>query len=205
MLTHRNTTHKKMGQKILIVEDDPVIATDLKLLLNVKGYTIAGTVSNATKAIDKLSTDIDLVILDINLGSGPSGISVAKSINEKYKIPYIFLTSYSDDTTLQLAQEQRPHGYIVKPFHQPTLLSTVKIVLANASREKTPLDFSKFDIRLTKQEKKICLRLYQGGSYQTIAEKEHISINTVRYHVKNLYTKFDVRNKIELLNKFIHN
>ena len=78
---------------ILIVEDDPVIGTDIKSLLRHEGFGIAGVAHNAIKALDMLSNrQPNFAILDIHLGVGDTGIQVAEVIHDQYQIPYIFLS-----------------------------------------------------------------------------------------------------------------
>ena len=123
-------------KKILIVEDDPIIAHDLSILLQKRGFQVISVAHKADKAIDQLSKgNIDLAILDIHLGPGDSGIDVARIIKTKFKIPYIFLTSFSDTETLQAAQEQGPYGYLVKPFQEQTLYTTISIALSNFEKQ----------------------------------------------------------------------
>ena len=189
---------------VLIVEDDPIISHDISIILKNKGYTIAGIAHNAVRAIDQLSSkQIDLAILDIHLGKGDTGIDVAKIIHEKYKLPYIFLTSFSDEATLEAAQEQGPYGYLVKPFQEATLLSTVSLALSNHKKSKTALHLNHDHIQLTEQEKILCSSLYKGLSYQQIADHMQVSINTVRYHIKNIYLKYDVNTRAALIAKLI--
>jgi len=190
--------------KILIVEDDPIISHDIELILNKEGYEVVGRAYNATKAIDILASGtIDFVLLDIHLGRGENGIHVAGKINSQYKIPYIFLTSFSDKETLSAAMEHGPYGYLVKPFQEATLLSTVALALNNFRLQSNKPQFKTDGVELTDQEQKICKGLFDGKSYQAIADEHFISINTVRYHVKNMYLKFDVKGRAELVNKLL--
>ncbi len=189
---------------VLIVEDDPIIAHDISIILEKHGHSIADICHKPVKAIDRLSKgDMDIVILDIHLGTGPSGIDIAKVIHDTMDLPYIFLTSFSDQETLQAAQEQGPYGYLVKPFQEATLITTLSIALSNHQHKSKKVDFDHLKISLTDQERKICKGLTAGGSYQQIADELFISINTVRYHVKNLYLKFDVSSRAELINELI--
>lgn len=185
---------------ILIVEDDPIIAHDISIILQKHSYDISGVCHKGTKAIDRLSKGrIDAVILDIHLGTGQSGIDVARVIHKTYDLPYIFLTSFSDSETLQAAQEQGPYGYLVKPFQEATLITTLAIAISNHQLQSKSIDFSNLSTALTEQEEKICRALYEGKPYQCIADDQHVSINTIRYHVKNLYTKFDVNSRAALI------
>ena len=188
------------SNRILIVEDDPIIAHDLSLLLQKKGFQIVAVAHRADKAIDLLSKqNVDLAILDIHLGSGETGIDVARFIKTKFKIPYIFLTSFSDAETLQAAQEQGPYGYLVKPFQEQTLYTTIAIALSNFERQNEKLNLEKLEKSLTDQEKSICRLMFEGKSYQEIADGLSVSINTIRYHVKNLYVKLQVNSRAELV------
>ena len=187
-------------KRILIVEDDPIIAHDLSILLEKQGFQIVAVAHKADKAIDHLSKQhVDLAILDIHLGPGDSGIDVARTIKTKVKIPYIFLTSFSDSETLQAAQEQGPYGYLVKPFQEQTLYTTISIALSNFDRQNEKINFEKLEIKLTDQERPICKLMFEGKSYQDIAEELNVSINTIRYHIKNLYGKFQVNSRAELI------
>ncbi len=185
---------------VLLVEDDPIISHDLSLILEQNGYSIAKICHRSDRAIDALSKyAIDIAILDIHLGRGGSGMDVAAVIHEHYDMPYIFLTSFSDTDTLSTAQEYSPYGYLVKPFQEATLLTTLAIAKANHSKLNKGLSFDHLPVSLTAQERTICEQLSTGKSYQQIAEDIHVSINTVRYHVKNLYEKLQVNSRSGLL------
>lgn len=194
----------KAHLSILIVEDDPVIAHDISVVLKKEGYRVSGVSHNYDKALDMLvNREFDLAILDVNLGPGKSGIDVAEVIKSKYFKPFIFLTSYSDKDTLTAAQEQCPYGYLVKPFQEATLLSTISIALSNHKQLKKEIDFNQLGVDLTKQEQKVCEHLCKGKTYQEIADTEFVSINTIRFHTKNVYMKFDVSGRAELVGKLI--
>ncbi|MFK7771237.1 MAG: response regulator [Saprospiraceae bacterium] len=192
--------------RILIVEDDPIIATDIKLLLRKERFLVVGHAKNAIRAYDLLvSTNPNFIILDIHLGTGPSGIDVAEIIHNKYNLPYIFLTSFSDLDTLTAAQEQGPYGYLVKPFQEKTLLTTIAIAWSNHQRlaTKNELSFDKLDVNLTSKEKEICQLLFSGDSYKQICKTLIISMNTLKFHVKNIYSKLEVTGRAELTHKFL--
>ena len=128
---------------VLIVEDEAVIAADIRSLLRSEGCKIAGVAYNGSRALDLLSsTNPNFAILDVHLGTGPSGIDVAEVIHSKYRIPYIFLTSFSDEHTLSAAQEQGPYGYLVKPYQERTLLTTISIAWSNYKRQEKQDDWN---------------------------------------------------------------
>ena len=187
--------------KILIIEDDPIIATDIKSLLRSEGFHVVGVAKNALRAYDLLkAANPNFAILDIYLGTGPGGIDVAEVIHDQYKIPYIFLTSFSDEETLTAAQEQGPYGYLVKPFQEKTLITTISIAWSNYQRlqQQNEINFTRFGVKLTEQEERICRLLCRGASYKQICEQLFISMNTLKFHVKNIYSKFDVAGRAEL-------
>ncbi len=191
--------------KILIVEDDGIIAEDLNSLLCEKGYSVIGVAHNGTEALDMLETrKPDFAVLDINLGSGMSGLDVAKVVHEKHDLPFIFLTSFDDDSTLEQAQSFGPYGYIVKPYQERTLLTTIKTAISNFRKSQTnpTLCRNKLDEistqKITNQEFKIVECLLKGLPYQQIANELFISINTVKFHAKNIYIKLDINGRAEL-------
>ncbi|MFK7758011.1 MAG: response regulator transcription factor [Flavobacteriales bacterium] len=191
--------------KILVVEDDGLICEDISSLLEVNGYSVIGMAHNGIQAIDMLlNRTPDFVLLDINLGVGLSGIDVAKVIHDKYKVPFVFLTSYDDEDTLKAAQEHSPYGYIVKPFQDRTLLTTIKMALFNhdSMKNKKVIDKEKLEAKthkkFTSQELKTLKLLLDGLSYKNIGEELFISVNTVKHHVKNLYQKLEIKSRAEL-------
>ncbi len=115
---------------VLIVEDEFTIALDIQERLKQMDYSVIGIASDYDKAIPFLfHSEPDIALLDINLGTGKSGIDLALLIYEKFEIPVIFLTAYSDDTNFEKAQEAHPMGFIVKPFKDEDLNHGIKLAL----------------------------------------------------------------------------
>jgi CheY-like chemotaxis protein len=116
--------------RILIVEDEPMVASILKRRLEVLGYQIAGMVDNGTDAVASAGeVEPDIVLMDIFLPGGLDGIEAARRIREKYAIPVIYLTAFADDTVIQEAKLTQPFGYILKPFSDRDLYSTLEMAL----------------------------------------------------------------------------
>ena len=192
--------------EILIVEDNPMINLDIKSLLTHEGFKIAGVASHGSKALDLLANrKPNFAILDIHLGNGISGIDIAEVIHEKYHFPYIFLTSFSDDATVTAAQEQAPYGYLVKPFQDRTLITTITTAWLHHQRlkENKDPDLDQYFDQLTPQEQTVCRELMKGGSYKQISEQLFVSLNTLKYHVKNIYLKLEVASRAELSGKLL--
>lgn len=106
-----------MAGKVLIVEDEFIIAQDLRMILEKLGYAVMGWAKSVGDALGKLEKELpDIAMLDINLMGEETGIDLAKKIEDRYQIPYFYVTSYSDDKTLNDIKQTNPKGYILKPF-----------------------------------------------------------------------------------------
>ncbi|PIF00048.1 MAG: DNA-binding response regulator [Maribacter sp.] len=118
--------------KILIVEDNVIIADDMQSMLEEIGYEIVDNVIVYEQAEKVLKTEqVDLVLIDIILASDKTGIDLGKHIRENYDIPFIFVTSNSDRATVENAKTVKPNGYLVKPFEQQDLYTSIEIALSN--------------------------------------------------------------------------
>ena len=118
--------------KILIVEDNVIIADDMQSMLEEIGYEIVDNVIVFEQAVEVLKTkEVDLVLIDIILASDKTGIDLGKHIRDNYNIPFIFVTSNSDRATVENAKTVKPNGYLVKPFEQQDLYTSIEIALSN--------------------------------------------------------------------------
>lgn len=123
--------------KILIVEDNVIIADDMQSMLEEIGYEIVDNVIVYEQAVEVLKNNqVDLVLIDIILASDKTGIDLGKHIREKYDIPFIFVTSNSDRATVENAKTVQPNGYLVKPFEQQDLYTSIEIALSNFEQRK---------------------------------------------------------------------
>lgn len=186
--------------KILIIEDEPVIAENISMYLNNADFTVSGIAYDDEEAVNQLHNNTpDAVILDINLDSSIDGIQIADYINKNFRLPFLFLTSYSDRETLQRAKLVEPSGYIVKPFNGQTLLASLEIAIsnfANRSNNQVPdLNLDKMNKHLlsplTEREFRVLQLIYQGRTNNQIAEELFVTINTVKVHIRNTYLKLD--------------
>lgn len=123
--------------KILIVEDNVIIADDMQSMLEEIGYEVVGNVIVYEQAVEVLKkTPVDLALIDIMLASKKTGIDLGKHIREAYNIPFIFVTSNSDRATVESAKKVKPNGYLVKPFEQQDLYTSIEIALSNFNYSK---------------------------------------------------------------------
>jgi len=189
---------------ILVVEDEPFIARDICDFLKKVGYKIQDVCYDVNSARESLERNLpDLCILDINLGNGADGISFAQTIHRKF--PFIFLTSYTDDATLERAKKTMPYGYISKPIPFDSLKSTLEIALHNFKNRKEPKVFNKENINqalvdeLTPREFELLRDIYEGKTNKQLSSLYFISLSTVKTHVHRIYEKFDCHTRSELI------
>lgn len=127
--------------RILIVEDDEIIANLIGLMLEKKGYTVAGKTGSGEESI-KLAAELDpdLILMDINLSGHMDGITAARYIFHLFHYPILFLTALCDDDLLERAKNAQPYGYLIKPFTDRELTSNVELALFNHNIKRKYLD-----------------------------------------------------------------
>jgi len=197
-----------MSKRIIIVEDEAIIAAEIKSTLQLLGYTVVGHAMNGDKALDLFaSTPADLILLDISIKGTLTGIDLARVVREKYDVPFVFLTSYSDKITLDKVKETGPYGYIVKPFNENDLKVNVELALYKHEEEHENDNFSKvrleekLSLQLTEREFALLEAFKDGLTYKEAGEKLFISVNTVKTYQKRLFQLLDVKSKFELLQR----
>jgi DNA-binding NarL/FixJ family response regulator len=190
--------------RILIVEDEPLIAENISMYLNNHNFAVSGIAYDDEEAFAELKNNPpDAVLLDVNLESAKDGIEIAEYINNNNRIPFVFLTSYSDKTIVERAKKTNPAGYIVKPFNEQTLYTTLEIALANfatrANQHVPKLSLTKINgslpSPLSDREFEVLELIYEGKTNQQICDLLFIAMNTVKRHVTNAYFKLDVNNR----------
>lgn len=117
-------------RKILIVEDEVVTATDLKMSLEELRYIVTAIAPSGEKAIKKVEEDMpDLILMDILLKGEMDGVETAGIIHSRFDLPIIFLTAHSDESVLEKAKMTEPFGYIIKPYQVRELHSAIEVAL----------------------------------------------------------------------------
>lgn len=120
----------KATTKILVVEDEAIVAESLRIKLKKMGYIVISTASSGDEAIKKTVEYLpDLVLMDIVLKGEIDGIEAARQIRTNFNIPVIYITAYSDEKTLLRAKITEPFGYIIKPFKERELQIAIEISL----------------------------------------------------------------------------
>ncbi|MEZ4930699.1 MAG: response regulator transcription factor [Saprospiraceae bacterium] len=206
--------------KIAIIEDDQEISHRLKRYIESSDHmecvAIAASVENFLKYIHKFS-DLDILLLDIEL-PGMSGIQAIPKIKSKVPaVNIVMVTSFADDETIFQAIRSGAIGYMLKDFTQfefqkmllsvpeggsPISLSIARKIIDYFSPPKNTFFSSQEENPLTQKEKLVLHNLIQGLTYQEISEQMGVTINSIRYHVKNIYTKLQVNSRSKLADKF---
>jgi len=125
-----------MRYKILIVDDDIIIAKDIKSILNNKELNVVKITSSHNETISFLKENkVDLILMEINIKGGVDGIQSCNEINIKYNIPIIFITTYCDTETISLVRDSSAMCYLKKPFNYADLLLNVFLILKRNSKQ----------------------------------------------------------------------
>jgi len=178
--------------KILIIEDELIITETIASMLHELDYEVVGkikTIEEAMSTIDKL--DFDLVLLDINLDKGFEGIDIGTRLNNLNKA-FIYLTSYSDDKTLEKAKKTMPDSYIVKPFNKRDLYSNIEIVLARESDKSNDVHKEKIGFKVGYKK----IYVYTNDILWIKAEGIYLEIQTVRQTILQRTTFEDLLPKL---------
>jgi PAS domain S-box-containing protein len=134
-----------MAKRILIVEDEGIIAKDVERALRKLAYHVTGIVSTGEQALLQAREDRpDLVLMDIMLEGEMDGIETARRIRQEFRIPVVYLTAFGDADTLERATATAPFGYVLKPFEERDLYAAVESALHRHQIER--------DLRSSKQE-----------------------------------------------------
>ena len=195
--------------RIFIVEDESIVAKDIQNSCLKLGYEVVGIANNGKEAIEKIiETSPDLILMDIMIKGDLTGIDVSERIKEKVKIPVIFLTAYADEGTLSKAKITEPYGYILKPFKEIDLHSTIEMAFykhqkdSELQKERDFLyslvenkDDSSKDILFVKANSRLVKVLLKDIFYVE-ALKDYVIINTqyARYTVHS--TMKDIEKKL---------
>lgn len=126
-----------MRTKILLVEDERIVAEDIRATLESCGYSVTGIAASSQDALELIRcARPDVVLMDIILRGSVDGIETARSIRQLFGLPVVFLTSHADQATLRRATLTEPFGYLLKPFEDRELFSAVELALHRHRAER---------------------------------------------------------------------
>jgi len=198
-----NLFHKKDFTKVLIVEDEIVLAMAIELSLQKMGFYVSGIEDSPSRAIMHVENNFpDIVLMDINLNCTNTGIDAAIKIWKNYKIPIIFLTSYANDTTINAAMESEPYAYLIKPckdeelkasinmtLHKHNFFFSNKINLGKSNKDSLliegDLEFDRFNSILYKGKKEITLTKNEKKLFEILTQipDEIVSFETIYSYI----------------------
>jgi PAS domain S-box-containing protein len=173
--------------RILIVEDEPIVAADLKVRLDLLGCQVVGSAPSGEKALTLAGQLLpDLVLMDIRLEGPMDGIETAQQVRQRWRLPVVYLTAYADDTTLQRAKVTEPFGYILKPFEDRELKTVIEMALYKHQAEE----------KLQKSEEKFSKAFQASPTIMTIVslkDRRYIEVNRA-FEQYTGYTRDEVLN-----------
>ncbi|BAF69626.1 response regulator [Nitratiruptor sp. SB155-2] len=167
-----------MKKRIVIVEDESLVAFEIQSALEQVGFECIAIVDDASLVLETIrDTKPDVVIMDIYLANGTNGIDACRIVKKEFDIPIIFLTAYSDQTTLREALDCQPDGYLIKPFRRPELYAAINLALGKNAfdnkilelcegvqydKNRSVLKKDNQEITLTKKERELLHLLLQN-------------------------------------------
>ncbi len=194
--------------RILVVEDDPVVADDICAYLHGAGHKVLGPAYHLAEAKELAELHaFDIALLDIHLERHGEGIQLAQFIRGFSPAPIIFLTASADQFTLDAAKQVHPEHYLLKPFNSAQIKAALDIVMHNfisPNIEQQNLQrVLKFNEKLhepfSKREIDLVLLLLEGCSNEEIAQKLFLSLHTVKSHFKRIFQKTNVESRTQLM------
>jgi hypothetical protein len=152
---------------VAIVEDEYIVALDIKNFLERSGYILAGMYAAGEDLLAEFELKRpDLVLMDIKIRGPLDGVETARLVHERFRVPVVLLTAYADDETIARAKITQPFGYIIKPFEERELKTAIEIALFRAGMER----------RLRESEERYRNLFYEGISANFIADSEGLVI-----------------------------
>ncbi len=193
---------------VLVVEDESIVSKDIQHSLKKLGYHVAGAASSGEQAVKlAIDTQPDIILMDIMLKGEMNGIEAAGQIRAETNIPVIFLTAYADESTLNKAKVTQPYGYIIKPFKEIDIHTSIEMALYKHKKEAEVLKERDLlyqlvegqggskDLLFVKSNQRL-VKLRMSDIYYIEALKDYVVINTLstRYTIHS--TMKDIEAKL---------
>lgn len=199
-------------KKVIIIEDNMDICLSYSMLINkTSNYKVINTYQSGETAILNLSTDApDIALVDINLQGNMNGIEVTKQIKITFpKIEIVIITIYENSNLVFESLSKGASGYLIKNSNKNEIIEALDLIVKGGSPMSPSIarmvveSFKKNIINnpFSEKENLVLDALVNGKSYKSIAEYLEISLDTVRYHIKNIYLKLQVKTKEEAISK----
>ena len=192
---------------VLVVEDESIVSKDIQYSLKKLGYNVVGVAATGQKAIDLCGEKMpDIILMDIMLKGDINGIEASTRIKESYNIPVIFLTAYADENTLSKAKVTEPYAYIIKPFKEIDLHTSIEMAFYKHSKELEILkerdmlyniieNKENKDFIFVKSKSRL-IKLNTEDIYFIEALKDYVVINTINKRYTIHSTMKDIERKM---------
>lgn len=193
---------------VLVVEDESIVSKDIQHSLKKLGYQVAGAAATGENAVQlAIETQPDIILMDIMLKGDMNGIEAADKIRQETNIPVIFLTAYADESTLNRAKVTQPYGYIIKPFKEIDIHTSIEMALYKHKKETEVLKerdllFSLVENKETGREflfvknNSRLVKLKTADIYFVEALKDYVTINTLNTRYTIHSTMKDIEAKL---------
>lgn len=190
---------------ILLIEDEAIIAKDIKVTLEQNDFAQVEVALKPEQAKEKFSaTTFDLIISDVNLNADIDGIDLVKELCSVKKLPIVYLSAYADEATIKKAEQSLPYAYLLKPYNTNQLKMTVNLAILNAKEEHEWIEYDKKNVdllkTLTKREQEILFVLASGKLSKETGDLLNIATSTVEKHKQNIKEKLNLKTIGELVN-----
>jgi len=181
--------------KVSIIEDDEITSLNLKISLEKQGYDVISIFDNPLSTLTDIPFNLpDIFVIDISLQDSNDGIILAKEIKEKYALPFIYLTSHSDDEIIEQAKLTKPYGYIVKPFHPNSLHASIQMALfqyeSEQNKDVTSLSQKLSIEELLKTKSSNSITLSFAKDYLFNIETNELFYHSAKVDLKNIEAAF---------------
>lgn len=175
---------------VLVVEDESIVSKDIQHSLKKLGYNVVGAASTGERAFELAASEHpDIILMDIMLKGSINGIETAEKVKRELNIPVIYLTAYADEATLSKAKVTEPYGYIIKPFKEVDLHTSIEMALYKYSKEREVLKerdlfYSLIENKESKdfifvKSKSRLVKIKTNDIYYVEALKDYVVINTL--------------------------
>jgi two-component system, response regulator PdtaR len=192
--------------KILIIEDEFILASELAETLESEGYEVVLTADNGQEALDFYQeNDVDLVLCDININGDWDGIETVTKLIAVKQVPIIYLTAFTDKETLERAKQTFPAAYIPKPYHITNLRMAIELAINNFAVKIQPLKIMR-DEKLENAQKEMFLQVNDDIFIKQNYQFVKFSLNEILYlEADNIYTNINTTNKKYVIRQSIGN
>jgi DNA-binding LytR/AlgR family response regulator len=193
---------------VLVVEDESIVSKDIQHSLKKLGYNVVGAAATGEQAVKlAMETQPDIILMDIMLKGEMNGIEAATQIRTETNIPVIFLTAYADESTLNKAKVTQPYGYIIKPFKEIDIHTSIEMALYKHKKEAEVLKERDLlfnlvesqgatkDLLFVKSNSRL-VKLKMSDIYYVEALKDYVVINTLNTRYTIHSTMKDIEAKL---------